>query len=347
MLDMDERIEDIDIEVAGLGLYSPEEVHAMIQASVESENRDNPSAHIQLLEMDDLANYLATHQEEGRKQLIIYKGNHYMTADILVQDGTKSCVLLDAANDPRYLAAEDCFNAAGFETHTACGFSFSDRNLQTDVYSCPLFALDHAVQFSHTTDTIHSAVKARSDEINSFPWDVLPPNFLWNMQSLRTRDEYVKHYPMEAERPMHNQISFNTYIEQGLSTDRNGIQRNNSINAHVFDTVELVYIEQQREQALAQMDAKIDEVMAQKKPDNQQIISLCAIRDDLSQSSDLSKNEKLMQRFDVIANPPKTSMFRSAMQYIRGEKNPAHESKKISTSNEESAPSKSQRSGKF
>jgi len=344
---MDAKIEDIEVEVAGMGQYSPSKILAMIQASVQSENRDNPDAHIQLLEMNDLANYLATHQEEGRKQLIIYNGNHYMTADILVQNETKSCVLLDAANDPRYMAAEDCFNRAGFETYTACGFSFSDRNLQTDVYSCPLFALDHAVQFSHTTDMIHGTVKARSDEINSFPWDVLPPNFLWNMQSLTTKDEYVKQYPMEAERPMHNQISFNTYIEQGLSTDRNGNQRNNSINVHVFDTVELVYIEQQRQQALAQMDAKINEIMTNKHPDDQQIVSLYAIREDLAQSSDLSENERLMQKFDAIANPPTTSMYRSVMKYMRGEKQQMSESKKVSASDEKPAPSKPQKLGKF
>ena len=344
---MDERIDDIDVEVAGMGLYGPAEVHAMIQASVESENRDNPQAHIQLLAMDELAHYLATHQEEGRTQLIVYDRNHYMTADILVQNGTKSCVLLDAANDPRYLAAENCFNAAGFETYTACGFSFSDRNLQTDVYSCPLFALDHAVQFAHTTDTLHSAVKTRSDEINSFFWDVLPPNFLWNIQSLSLRDMYVANYPMDAKQPMHNAISFSTYIEQGLFTDRNGIQRNDSINVHVFDTAEIVYITQQREQALAQMDAKIDEIMAKKKPDHQQIASLCAIREELLQSPDLSNKEELIQQFDAIANPPKTSMFRSAMQYIRGEKNPADKSKIVSASNEDPAPSRSHRSGKL
>lgn len=332
---MKKGIKDIDIEAAGMGLYTPEVVRDMIQASVEHENRENPQAHLQIIEMDKLAKYLESTQEEGRQQLIIYKGNHYMAADILVKNGVKSCILLDAANDPRYLAAETCFNAAGYKTYTACGFSFSpDKNLQADVYSCSLFALDHCAQFAKTPDTIHSQVEARSDEINSFYWDVMSPNFLWNMQSTVTKNQYTERYPAEAAMPTPNQISFNAYTDLGLVTDSSGKQRNNSINAHVFETVETIYVTQQREQALAKMDSKIEEVMGQKKPDTQQIETLHTIRVQLAQSSDLSQFEDLAQRFDAAANPTKTSMLRSALNFMRG------------TSSEQKEANNSSRSGR-
>ena len=320
---MDDNIEDIDIEVTGMGLYSPDEVRDMIQASVERENLENPDARIHLLQMDELAGYLASHSEEGRQQLIIYNGNHYMAADILVRDGVKSCVLLDAANDPRYLAAEDCFNAAGFATYTACGFTFSDKNLQTDVYSCPLFAFDHGAQFAKTPDAIHATVQSRADEINSFPWDVMPPNFLWNMQSVTTRDAYEAQYPNEAVMPVHNGVSFHAYTDMGLVADKKGKQRNDSINVHLFATVQETYAIQQRDQMLAKMDSKIEEVSAKKKPDSTQLETLYTIREELAQTSDLSQCQALMQRFDASANPPKTTAFRAVMNYMRGGQAPA------------------------
>lgn len=315
---MEERIEDIEIKVDGMGLYSPMEIRDMIQASVESENRDNPNAHIRLLGIDELDHYLANHQEEGRQQLIIYNGNHFTAADILVEDGIKSCIVLDAANDSRFLAVEDCFNQAGYATYTACSFSFSDKNLQTDVFSCPLFALDHCAQFAKTSDAIHSVVKDKSDEINSFTWDVLPPNFLWNIQSVQTKNEYAKRYPTEAAKPMHNQISFNAYTDLGLVRDSKGKEYNHSIIVHVFETVEATYITQQRDQALAKMDGKIEEVMAKEKQEPQQIEALYTIREELAHSADLSQFKALMQSFDAAATPPKTTRLRSIMNYMRG-----------------------------
>ena len=319
---MNGKIEEVDFEAPDMGQYSPEVSHDMILASIERENEENPNARIQLVEMDELPNYLGSPQQ-GRTQFVIYQGNHYMAADVLVENEKKTCILLDAANDPRYLAAEGHFKAAGYETNTASGFSFTESpnsNLQNDAYSCPLFAFDHSVQFAQAPDTIHGLVSSQSDpEYNGFYWDVLPPNFLWNIQSIKTKDEYVAHYPVQANTRIANSISFNEYINLGLVSEQ-GKERNNAVNVHVLETVKSTYSLKQKKQTLEAMDKELDALEKNSGGNIEQIVEPYATREAFHKSiHDLNKGENSPKAQET---PQKTGMFRSLMKTMRGQLKP-------------------------
>jgi hypothetical protein len=304
----------------------------MIQASIDQQVRENPNAHIELLDMERLSSYLLDHVENGRTQLIIYLEKHYMAADILIQGKAKSCILLDAANDYKRLPkAEKIFESAGYRVFTASGCYFpdategdlSDKNLQTDSDSCPLFAFDHAVQFSKLQDeTIYGEVEASLNQVGTcvwFAWNVLPPNFLRNVQSFEIINKLREQYGEALNEPTSDQTSFNDYVNQGTETNSKGKRINNSINIHVFVTVLSTYNATLRENTLDKMEEELNYILENKILGKQQVVDMFAICNELERPSDLSKYNTLVEQFDERAGPTLMSRLRAEMQQLRAD----------------------------
>jgi hypothetical protein len=232
-----------------MGHYEAQDRDSFLNYAVEYVNATHDQGKIVLIDIDDLYKHLKNIDIDeslkfSRYQLIVRNEHHYTAVDIDKSIVPPSCIILDATNDPRmfhiYCSAKD----SQFDAFCFMGYSMAPtKNLQTDAHSCSMFAFDHCVQLSctHSNPDFHKMLAAKANEQDTLFWDELPPNFLWNTQSLTTLNEYaglvVKKDPGSLDETMPNGLSFNEYIHQGICSyeeDGQEVRRNESINVHVF-----------------------------------------------------------------------------------------------------------------
>ncbi|MDR3491382.1 MAG: YopJ family acetyltransferase [Gammaproteobacteria bacterium] len=125
-----------------------------------------------------------------RAQLIINNGSHYSTVDFHISREGVQFILLDAANEPRVAAILDIFMkrdefTEGFQVGT-------DRGIQKDYLSCPIFALDHAIQISQLD--LYEDLLTIQNEYSQITWFDMPPELVRNAQSPSWIQEYKEQY---------------------------------------------------------------------------------------------------------------------------------------------------------
>lgn len=138
-----------------------------------------------------------------RFQLIIHDTGHYSTVDVSLAN--TSCVLLDAANDPRSNNLASQLKAIGLKVTQAYKNTYPDgttNNQQRTPGCCSIFAFEHAIQASKID--IHLKLAGLKDilgfsntklekqgAIKALYWEQLPCEFLQNAQSLLWLDRHV------------------------------------------------------------------------------------------------------------------------------------------------------------
>lgn len=107
-----------------LGNYSKKEILQFIKNAIAIENEENSNAKIVMITIDELPDYIRQCTEE-RHRLIVNNDNHFTAIDIQ-QRPSKSCIILDAANDPRCYVVFTMFNEKQFHTKVTpvMGFKF-------------------------------------------------------------------------------------------------------------------------------------------------------------------------------------------------------------------------------
>lgn len=236
-----------------LALYETDAVKEMLDYAVEHENRIHSHARITVVDLSELEPYIKDHSTESRYRVIVNYNNHFTAVDVRQSEKGNSCIILDSCNDIRFYATYVRFLENGFSNPLVpSGMSYDPcRNLQSDLYSCSLFAFDHAVQLSNASDDFHDVL---NETIKDGPlrWDSLPPNFIWNVQSMKVLHAYKaaieRDNPDLLDEKMPCGLSFREYISQGVcSYDIDGVlvTRNESINANVFGAIKNNWLAEQ------------------------------------------------------------------------------------------------------
>lgn len=180
-----------------------------------------------------------------KQQIMIHVDCHYTTFGIRKIEGEWFALILDPTNDFRFCRTFFLLDQRGINTICASGFSWDPAHaMQSDGYSCSLFAFDLSHQLENFPDDQFLALWDKQYFKHTVYWDELPPNFLWNLQSVKNLKQYIE--IMEAKDPealktiQENGFSFETYTEFGLCcypVDGVPTVRNESINLHVFPRV--------------------------------------------------------------------------------------------------------------
>lgn len=250
---------------ANIGIYSLEDRQKILEAAVSRVNEVTPEARISIVHSGHLEKYIEEHKADpNRYRLIVHDDVHYTAVD--VNPRNKTCLVLDAALDDRGFKVNSTFKAHQYKSYFANGLISNQEEaaacrLQNDAYSCTMFALDHCIQLSQAPDSIYADISTKmanfpagSDlellaQIDYFPWDALPPNFLWNAQSFSNvlipyQERMNKDYPgvLQQKIPI---ISYDQYVQHATYTtiiNEVEVMRNQSINAHVFAWAERIYL---------------------------------------------------------------------------------------------------------
>ena len=229
--------------------------HAILTAAVDHENASN-QRNIHIIPAKELAYFIALHKRDERYQVIVENEGHYVTLDILQQGDSKSCIVLDAANDARSKPIITALETtAGFTVLKASGLDsdlYTDHPMQTDADNSAMFALDHSIQLAEAPNELHTTLQTKATN-GMFTWDVLPPNFLRNTQSAPFLEQYLQKHPNDVD------VATKQYIQKGyrdFQTDDKTITQNHAIDIHVFQKAQRVY---QKEQILEAMSRAIQE----------------------------------------------------------------------------------------
>ncbi|PJD92525.1 MAG: hypothetical protein CK424_05320 [Legionella sp.] len=288
----------------GIGQYGDVNVrHQILKAAVDHENEINPKADIRMIDYQDLSQHFNDHPEDGRYRLLVHVRGHYLAVDVRQHNGKKSCLILDAANDYRCdTLITPIFVEHDFTPFAAGGmigdgvengpYEFDTTNLQKSATGCSMFALDHCVQLAKAADTIYNIEKTEEyDGVFTFTWDCLPPNFVWNAQSLTLLKRYEAANPGRSREVMPNGMTLEDYVKQGTVEGKN-----QSINIHVFSKAHDDYAQQ-----------LVSPVMSQPSPNLQAKQDVLALMDKVienlekstSHGSKMSKDQKLESLKDI------------------------------------------------
>jgi hypothetical protein len=179
---------------------------AAINLLVHLEQQKNSKLNCRVMDISDFPQNLekaldCTDLTEGQSkkiQFIVHNRGHYTTVDFKLAANDKKCIVLDAANDPRmaeiivHLNKSKAFypspNQLFVATNSKTGF-----NIQSDFSSCPVFALDHAMQISKMD--IYDHLQVISEKEKTIDWIDLPVKLVWNAQSATWINKYKeKHH---------------------------------------------------------------------------------------------------------------------------------------------------------
>lgn len=201
----------------------------------------------------------------GKHRFVAYNGVHHTACDIQVgEDGKKSAIVLDAAGDPRGERLLPYFlKKNGIDDVVVVVKDGHVERVQNDTFSCPIFALDHAIQIAQIQDAhthfrelaarnpfSEEQARAMSDYSegytsvspatpNSFvTWSQVPPNLVRNIQSMKGFRQYREAHAQLLGDDINKQEYFrdlDAYVQAGTIVDAEGKEKNNSIVHHVRD----------------------------------------------------------------------------------------------------------------
>lgn len=152
-----------------------------------------------------------------RTQYIIKQDYHYTAIDIYIGDNEAKCFVLDAAGEPKKQNILDALlkDTSGTPLENLIVYDAdggSDLgNIQYDVSSCPLFAMDHALVLARSNpyeilDKSIADHKSTSTEASStdekqqysnhhrIPWQILPFEYVENAQNKNFINLYKKEH---------------------------------------------------------------------------------------------------------------------------------------------------------
>lgn len=184
-------------------------------------------------ELTNFLNYLRekadTLDQPVRIQLAIKKGAHYTAVDIQLSNEGNKFFMLDAAGDNRamihYMALQDFKDTSGDPFFTAAYVATPKQidggvngALQKDFHSCPAFTLDHLSQVSRI-ENIYEIGAKETDEYDTVSWSKLPPQLVWNSQSMTWLAKYQETHSDEVEQKIPGvDMTFNEYLAAGKTT---------------------------------------------------------------------------------------------------------------------------------
>ncbi|MFZ2315182.1 MAG: hypothetical protein WAW86_05945 [Gammaproteobacteria bacterium] len=145
-----------------------------------------------------------------RLQFIIKNGGHYTSLDVRISSAGNQCMVLDAIGDLRgqmlALQAVNLKDDEGRKFFTQVYLAFPDDNihvLQTDSFSCPILAYDHAQQaakienlYEYLADYIPNNKK---EQFIIVSWMQLPAKLVWNAQSVEFVQAYLDQHQEESD----------------------------------------------------------------------------------------------------------------------------------------------------
>ncbi len=175
---------------------------ASMSLLIALEKQKRPDFHcytVDILELDNSLDKLFKGYKElpegvsHRAQVIINNNSHYTTVDFHISREGVKFILLDAANEPRAAVVLDKFmQNEAIVDGVAVG---ADRAIQKDAKSCPVFALDQAIQISKID--IFEDLKKLESENFQVTWLDMPPELVRLAQSPSWIEEYKKRYLSE------------------------------------------------------------------------------------------------------------------------------------------------------
>jgi len=231
-----------------LGCYSPEYRYKILEDIVNQANLENPELDIRLMEgRDDFAKAMQNvfKMPYKRSRIIVSDLDHHTALDFDNRDPSKpKAIILDAAGSQSIICGITfVLRKAGVAIFFVDN-GLGGGSLQSDRHSCSLFAVDHCIQLA-ASETLYELFEKKPENSVLF-WDDLPPNFVWNAQSLSGLKAYKKQakdrYPgcLDKKIPP-NDMSYREYIRRGICTypdtdSETGKQliRNESINCCFF-----------------------------------------------------------------------------------------------------------------
>ncbi|MFZ2315181.1 MAG: hypothetical protein WAW86_05940 [Gammaproteobacteria bacterium] len=172
----------------------------------------------------DFAANVDVDEGPSRLQLIVKNVGHYTGIDIQISREGNECLILDAGSDLRVLIlicrlgyltdadGQNIFRHVYWPSSNA-----NEARLQTDINSCPLFTFDHVCQSSKLDIFIElgDPTQTETNEV-CLTWNNMPPELVWNAQSLKLLADYRKHNAKKYFGPDSERgANFDSYLEQG------------------------------------------------------------------------------------------------------------------------------------
>lgn len=280
-------------ELATASHVKPETVQFLLQLQKQEFDLDaylvdakqaDPSKGIEHIDkvLQDLKARHANSEIPHRAQLIVHNTGHYTALDIEICKGEiTNSFILDAAGDMRFMSVAGALAKAKAPDETMYITSADSsleavadakkpgetrsiparmRPIQSDRISCPYFCLDHVLQVAKIS-TIYAdlkkSVRPEDDMMPGVNWTDLPPQLVWNVQSLSWAKEYAEMNPERANAEIVNGKSFTSYVKEGTVHDaKMGKDINKSIEINVFRPLQekgLYYLSQSTPQQLTSL----------------------------------------------------------------------------------------------
>ena len=225
--------------------------HRLLAFAVEKENARNPEARIRIVDAREMEGALEVLKKEGgRSRMIVKNGRHYTALDIDYSNPSRlRALLLDAAAAFSASIPDEILKKQGFTVFSPCNFGEEgiQRGIQKDKDSCSLFAFDHCRQLAHVPPIVYDDLEKAFADKGYVLWKELPPNLVWNTQSLSILEEYQKaaeeRDPGSLSRPLYEGMSFRDYMEKNVCLYPGiVVPRNEAINLSVLGGVLTDYL---------------------------------------------------------------------------------------------------------
>lgn len=230
-----------------------DKVKELMLKSVSTINNEIQGAQLTLIDVIDLKSTISKIENGQRQQLIVASGPHYTAVEIDKRNDPPRAIVLDAAGDPR--SNRIFLNVSKLipETFSVDGFGKDDiGGIQKDHFSCPLFTLDHCIQLATTDiyETMPLKNAERDDGCCFISWNDLPPNFVWNAQTIKRLEHYQRIAEEREPGCMDRQIppygiTARQYLEQSRceypdpnSANESIVVRNEAINLQILSRIE-------------------------------------------------------------------------------------------------------------
>lgn len=194
----------------------------LIKQFVEQQTAQNPKLNLFIVDINQLADFIQD-QVSKRYQVIVHNTGHYTALDVI---NGASCLVLDAANDPRMSAVVDVCRTNGLKTLVA--MCQDGEALQKDDFSCPLFAFDHCMQLAATSEGLHEKLFLKAQPYNGvfhLAWLHFPPNLVWNAEASTWLSQYEhiteRTDPAFKEHMMPNGFTYQSYLADQINAPEN------------------------------------------------------------------------------------------------------------------------------
>ncbi len=234
----------VDKQFEWIPVQRDEMLRLLVQVIKEKMNTKGLDFDCYVLDYKELPSFLSLVERQINQQkipekrlfLLVRNEVHYTALDCQYKQTEKSCIILDASQDPKHEILEKDLRIRGFNVIIA-GESEDDK-IQLDYRSCSIFSLN---QLSQIAKEEHLFQKMKRNPFfnprtNRLPWIALNPGLIKDSQDLK----FLKRYFEVYQQALYKNESFDSYMRKKLNEQRSETEKNTGIERKLEKYVKIV-----------------------------------------------------------------------------------------------------------